>query len=249
MIARRVVQQRTRPPVDGSAGHRGHRLPVLSRCRPGTRATSPRWPTAIAPPGSRWCSAWARPIWVNSVPARSSRRPSPNCRRRFRRRRGGAQRRRHRGGGDGGTTAARVVRVSRAGGVQPPDVWRRTSSSTTWPGRGSPCTTGCGAGAGAARRLRRSSGVQRVVRGRGRLRVRGHRRAGVKALATGPDLASRMDVVTRADGVTVEGHQRRLQRQSGFDARRPAGLAWMARPDRGPAAAQLEPCSGDGGAR
>ena len=83
---------------------------------------------------------------------------------------------------------------------------------------------------GATGGARRPPGVQRAVRGRRRAGMRGHRRTGRRGAGRGRTglAVSRMDVVTRSDGVTVINDAYNANPDSmraGLQA-----LAWMARP-------------------
>ncbi|MFN8225187.1 MAG: UDP-N-acetylmuramoyl-tripeptide--D-alanyl-D-alanine ligase [Mycobacterium sp.] len=131
------------------------------------------------------------------------------------------------------TTAARVVRVSRAGGVQPPDVWATDvvlddlarARFTLHHGDAEPVPVRLAvfgdhqvsnALCAAAVAFECGATGEQVS----------------KALATaGPTSPSRMDVVTRADGVTVINDAYNANPDSmraGLQA-----LAWMARPESG----------------
>ena len=139
----RVVQQRTRPPLDGAAGHPRTPTSWCWRCRRGTPATSPRW-RAIAPPsiavvlnvgtahlgefGSREVIATTKAELVQAVPASGV--VVLNA--------------------DDPVVAAMAAQTVGAGGhrrarARAPTCAPRTSNSTSWPGRGSPW---CAAAAG-----------------------------------------------------------------------------------------------------
>ena len=111
------------------------------------------------------------------------------------------------GRGDGPTvTEAWVVRVSRAPTTEsgPAMSGPKACRWTNWPGRVSRCMPRGDSKRRSARGLRRPSSHERAVRERRRAAMRRQRRAGGGALAAaGPVSRHRMQVTTRADGVTV----------------------------------------------
>ena len=201
----RVVQQRTRPPVDGAARRRRTPTTWCWRCRPGAPAHIAAL-AEIAPPriggGAQRRHRPPRRVRL----ARGDRAtPKANCRRRFRPSGGGGpQRRRRRGRGDG---RARPRPAWSGVGGQPERrrVGRHGHARRAWPGPGSRCSRRRATDASRWPCTASTRSCNALVRGRGRAGVR--REPATRWRRRWPRPArsrgTRMQVSTRDDGVTV----------------------------------------------